>query len=337
MNSYFLIVGDMHVRRDNLEESQRLIDWIIGHINALVESQGGLRRLLNVIFLGDQFNDFGIARVEVANFWHKNIVALNDSRASRIIFLTGNHDMNGTYDSSIMTCYELHAEKVQIIDSPVINERFSFLPYIKDQEKFEEICKGLKGTVFCHQEINGCQFENGMYAPGGAKLENLPPDLQIISGHIHMQQSFGNVWYPGAPRQITRSDAGSAKSIFVFDPVNNSVSPIMTPPEVSEPYIKVIIKEGEEVMIPKGNKVLVDIHGSQIFIKKVLKDLPDNAIVRTHPNVEQKAISIKESEGIPFAFKRYSESYFISKNCTPDTQDSILKLIYQKCPILKGN
>ncbi|RLF66584.1 MAG: hypothetical protein DRN30_01875, partial [Thermoplasmata archaeon] len=228
----FLWVGDPHVKKGNLEESKRLIQWA---------DKKARDANVPIIFAGDQYNDFGIARVEAVNFW----VEMFGSMKSPIIALVGNHDANSDMSENFM---DIHAKQVLVINKPTSIElsgrTIGLLPFYRKNEEFLSQLNAFpisKGTVvMCHQEFNGCQYENGFYAPGGFDPDDIPDHItKVISGHIHKEQQFSKVWYPGTARHLTRSDIGEEKGIFLVDLENNSHEKLLTPPEVSEPFIEV--------------------------------------------------------------------------------------------------
>src|SRR5271168_2506390 len=89
----FLYVGDMHVQKQNRQESVRLIQWI-----------GQLSKKLGmpIVFGGDQYDDHGIAHVEIIEFWVQSFEFLSEHP---IVALVGNHDKNHEGDASAMTSH----------------------------------------------------------------------------------------------------------------------------------------------------------------------------------------------------------------------------------------
>lgn len=181
----FLFVGDTHVKKDNIEESKRLIEWI-NHISV---SNGNIP----IVFAGDQYNDFGVARVEVADFW---VWAFSQFR-QEVIALVGNHDANPDMSMNFMS---IHRSAALIIDKPtrLNSSEILLMPFIRDNSQFEaEVSLTKSKYVICHQEFDGALYENGFYAPHGIKIDTLSPAIElVISGHIHKEQKFGKVWYP---------------------------------------------------------------------------------------------------------------------------------------------
>jgi DNA repair exonuclease SbcCD nuclease subunit len=328
----YLFVGDPHVAKSNLEESQRLIDWIVSYTPADAR----------VVIAGDLYHDFGVVRVECEEFWHRNL-----PRLSRPIVLTGNHDMNSDGSSSALT---VHMEQCDVIRAPTGIDGIGYMPFIRDNAKFIEAALALYQEdvrlIFCHAEFDQSQYENGFYAPHGIDASQLPADLKFISGHIHKQQDVANVWYPGTPRHLTRSDAGEHKGIWLIDTADRQglytrlYAP--TPPTVCEPFVCITVTPETAGTLDKlkpSARLYVDLHGPKDFITKSLKKLPEGARTRTFDTSANTATAqtVKESDGVPIAFAKYLERYAVENSVNPATMEQIKARVYEQCPALKGS
>lgn len=323
----YLLIGDPHVKKSDRAEFARIILWtknLCTEHNALP------------IFLGDQYNDFGIAKVEVMSFWDASFRMYN----FKPFALVGNHDMNGDASNWGMV---VHRDVVNVIDKSgaFINEAQGIygIGFTRDNRAFIEKVQSVAGrvrTVICHAEFESSQYDNGFYAPNGIPLKDLPTGIQYISGHIHKQQEFGSIWYPGTSRHLTRSDIGEVKGVWLWDGKTNQRQFFATPPEVAEPYRQIDVVEGQPIPeITDSERNYVDIKGSEDFIQKVCKKLPESVKVRTFPDQKNSMIDIKESEGIPTAFRKYARHYVTEKVLTVDMTQKVLNEIFSKCPSLK--
>lgn len=325
-----LWVGDPHVQKSNLDESRRLFEWVVAQHK---------QHAAHVILAGDLYNDFSLMRVEVAEFWHEFLTKLG---AAYVI--TGNHDMTPDGAGSALT---VHSGQCRLIDKPVgpflIGGNMGpvgFVPFMRDNEKFLAACQDLYlagcRTIFCHADINGAQYENGFYSPSGVDISGLPQDLKLISGHIHKQQEFGNVWFPGTPRHLTRSDVGETKGIWLLDGDKRTFIP--TPEDVCVPFREYVITPETEHLtaeLPHSDRVYVDVRGPRDFVSKTLKRIPETNRVRTFPQDEAKPAEIRESDGIPMAFLKFAAKWASSKGMTPEAAQVVLARVYEKCPSLK--
>lgn len=71
--------------------------------------------------------------------------------------------------------------------------------------------------VFCHTDIRGFTFNKNQKVEDGNGVDAFTNFQKVYSGHIHWAQSFKNVRMLGSPYQLTRSDNGNTKSIWMLD------------------------------------------------------------------------------------------------------------------------
>jgi DNA repair exonuclease SbcCD nuclease subunit len=327
-----LAIGDMHVKKDNLEESARLTDWIY---SLAKEKDPDF-----IVFLGDQYDTMGIVRVEVIDFWTR---AYNKLSEYPVISLIGNHDLNSEATASSMVSH--HKATTVVKNTLMYSGNIGFMSFIRDNSQFEKAAMDLynKGArlIFCHAEFNGAQFESGAYAPHGIDANLFPKDLKFVSGHFHKKQAFGNIQYLGTPRHLTRSDINEIKGVHIIDTNTLNMEFIATPQSVCQPFTFISINSEEDLKniptdISDFNKVYIDIKGTDELIKKAKKIVPIGAKIRVFEDQELiKTLEIKESEGIPTAFLKYSEKFFNTNSASKDTQEDVMNLVYKLCPSLK--
>jgi hypothetical protein len=340
--SYDLIlpVGDLHIHKDEVDEGKRFIKWLVEGVKILQKNAG--KKVL-IVFMGDQHNDFAVMRVEVSEFWSWAYDYIKQELGHESVSLTGNHDMNQDETASAMTS---HSSRTEVISrQPVfLNKSTAAVGFMRKEDLFytkvmEAYTSGAR-TIYCHAEFEGSQYENGFYAPHGFNLARYPADLKFVSGHIHLKQEFGAVFYVGSPRQLTRSDLGEVKGIHVIDYSQAGARTfIETPPDVCVPFREIVIEEnGPEVdltSIPANGRVYIHIKGSKEFARKIAKSIPDGPRIRSSYTDEVKSFNVKESEGIPSTFNRFAEDYFKTNNVPDHMKTAVLKKIYDACPSLK--
>lgn len=330
--SRYLWVGDPHVQKSNLDESRRLFAWV-------KDQAAGLKA--QVIIAGDLYNDFSLMRVEVAEFWHETLAMLSDPLYGVPIVIEGNHDQTPDGTQSALT---VHEDLCDLMRNPMSYGDIGFMPFIRDNEKFIQEALSLYGrgvrTIYCHAEFQGSQYENGFYAPHGIDLSRFPTDLKFISGHIHKRQEFGNVWYPGTPRHLTRSDVGESKGIWLIDGQERRFVP--TPEDVCVPFREILLTPESLSAYPNigkaspsNERLYVDVRGPKDFVAKTLKILPGDAKVRTFVDAEQRTGGISESDGIPTAFIKYMSRFAAEKSMQPEVAKAVLSRIYDRCPSLR--
>ncbi len=270
-----LYVGDPHVTVPNLDESDRLMDFLVDTI--LVQKPD------MVVLLGDLMHNFAIVRTEVLDFWKEWLDTL--SEAQKLVVLVGNHDLansgNDKYKSNSLSVFQLMRKKnLSIVEHAQVHGPIGFVPYMHDQEQFLEIANGLKAhgakILVIHQDINGSQYENGFYAPNGIDPEKLDYPL-VIGGHIHKRQRFGKVILPGTARWMISSDANEPKGLWLVN--HDDETGLITSEEfidtssVCQPIISLTFLEGEATpVIPENARVTLELIGSSSWIaqQKVL-------------------------------------------------------------------
>ena len=322
----FLAIGDTHITKSNLAESERLMDWILE-----TEKQ---YKPDYTIFLGDQYDDFGIVHTEVLDFWKTQFTKFNSNTT---IGLIGNHDEDSRGQTSAMA---VHDHQIKVVGkTPLIIKNSAFVGFIRDNDKFIEMANDLPENIthcFCHAEFDGAQFEGGFFTTHGIDLTKLPKRITFVSGHIHRYMEYGNVFYGGTPRWGIRSDANTPKGIWLIDTETNIKTKIETPAKVATPYIqiKVTPNVGLEFLkeIKLTDRVFLDFVGPQDWIKESLKELSkiDKAglvKLRTIPDRENVTHSIKESEGVDVAFNNYLGEVLAQEKLKKEVNDTVLKEI----------
>lgn len=333
-----LLVGDLHVKKDNIEVSTKFIPWV---------RDLALEHEATVLFEGDQYNDFGVARVEVMAFWNWAY-----SQVLGSISLVGNHDLNPDGTATAMISHK-HQTRV-IWDEPEIidaKNRVDGLGFIRDFEKFkakvmQAYDRGAR-TIICHAEFVGAQYENGFYSPHGIDVDLFPEDLVFISGHIHNKQKLVSkktgktrVIYTGSPRMLTRSDIGAIKTVTLYDTEARQFQDIEVPETIC-PRFQEITVTPENVSILEGLAdsplIYVDLKGPKDFVQKMAKKVPDSVKLRSLPDPEERRTSsVKESDGVQVAFAKYLSAYAAREKLTPEFTEKLAGMIYQKVPGLRN-
>lgn len=309
--STWVVVGDMHVVVDELEDAERCVDYA----TKVALDQGAE----GIIYLGDLHHNHALVNVHIVAFWRRKF---REQRAHgfRVIALTGNHDMpgDGTPGAHALLAYE---DIIEVVSQPSAcgMEGVMFMPYMSK----DDFLAWMKGkycnlssihTIFCHQDFDGAQYENGFYSPNGVSPSEVP--FQVISGHIHSPQRFSNVWYVGAPRWRTLSDANIERAIWTVEIEKEGVVPLKAwPTSKACKVIRSITLTPEYPDVPiidLKDEYRIHIEGPRDFVEEqAAKDFGAGVgtIQISTLITDDKAIQVKESEGIAIAFKKYVEAY----------------------------
>lgn len=328
-----LAVGDLHAVPDELEDCAAVIN--------LIRTICRQQNITEVWWTGDQHHTHSVLRVEVLH-WFK--VAFRALKAEGInsVCLVGNHDQASPGSvAHAMMAYQFDPG-VCIIDKPTLRHGVLMVPYMHTEAEFVEAVKSFTKrtdpepsgawdrpeqvsfppTLFCHQTFDGSTYENGFLASDGFD-PNLVPQELIISGHIHTGQEFGKVWYLGAPRWRTLSDANVERSIWMLEFTNGRLTkrtPFGTG-SVCRQIRHAVDSPNKPVALPleAGPQWRIDIKGPAEWCqsrKLVMKAA--GARVRTFPEQVSTQLVARESEGIEQAFQNflghYAPKYGTDKN-----------------------
>lgn len=262
-----LRVGDPHVQVSNLEDSTKLFKFIYDTARKF--------KVDRIELLGDLYHNHSVKRVEVENFWDRILLTLSDE--FQTVVLLGNHDMVNQKDRFSENALSVHArisnENLVIVGEPTILGKIGYIGYIHDNKEFVETANKVNTKVLvCHFTCDGSKYDNGFYAPDGVDA-NLLNHEQIISGHIHMEGTYGKVWYPGTAKWDTASDANQAKGIWLCTHDDNTglmtEKTFISTYGVVTPIVALTWLEGTEApAIEVGTRASVECIGSASFIAK---------------------------------------------------------------------
>ena len=314
-------VGDMHVTPNNLKESDSLMKFVLSNALDLKTDR--------IEFLGDLFHTHAMVRLEVLDFWDKWLNELSDySGKFDMIVLTGNHDIGGDYTNNYSALQVFNdIEFVNIVSAPVAVGVVGYMPYIHDNAKFVEEANrlaehGVKVLV-SHTTYQGSKYDNGMYAPDGVDPDLLDPRLtHLISGHVHAEQSFGRVWYPGTARWLSKSCANRRKGIWIVehDDATGAIlsKEFISTENVCQKIVSVKWNEGEDKPeIPENAKVDIELIGSSEWVLAQKKELKGTVSVSSKITDVKKSASRKAGKSL---FEFLSSHYQVS----PEKREKLL-------------
>ena len=294
-----LLVGDMHCQISNLDESYKLIRFICQEACAY--------NVDTIIFLGDQFHNHSVLRLEVISFWRAWALPQLVASTKKVVFMVGNHDICGDKQKErTMSANDIFegVENVIVTSKPMKINGVSFIPFTSDKEQFVREAIELNGgeigkTLICHQTFNGAQYENGFYAPEGLDQLLLPYE-SIVSGHVHLSSQIGKVKYIGSPRWMSMNDANSKKHIAIADFSDGRLlrTEYISTEHVCTPIISLTVKEGDklpEINVNARNHI--ELIGSTAWITKTKKKLPDSVHIKVSPT-DRVITKIERKKGL---------------------------------------
>lgn len=201
-----LISGDPHLQMSRFASAKTFLAWVDQVID---EHKPDM-----FINLGDTFHDHAILRSEILSEFGNHVKRV--CKRIPYFYILGNHDLFTPRDSTYhaLQVFKDVYPNFTVIDSITHREDLgmTFVPFQPDHRTFPTetlpIC-------VAHQTFAGCDF--GGYRPDdGVDPDKVSAEL-IISGHIHLKQAFGKVFYPGSPYSQSMKDIGQVKGLSLLD------------------------------------------------------------------------------------------------------------------------
>lgn len=310
-----LRVGDPHARPNNLVEMAKLMDFVLETARA--------KRVDQIEFLGDLFHTHAVLRLEVQEFWTKYLRLI--SHVIPTVVLVGNHDLSGNYNStfSALSIFNLleGSSWLNIVEEPKTDGIFGYLPYIHDHKTFIDSANKLADqgakVLVCHQTIQGSRYESGFYAADGVPTGDWSKRfVHIVSGHIHSEQSFENVIYPGTARWDGAVDANVRKGIWIYD--HDDLTGLITDSvfiptnHICSPLRSIVWNEGENEPVPwaDNERVTLELVGSSAWVNKQKISFKGKASFKTKITDSKKVENRKAGRNL----EDFIQNVFISSN-----------------------
>lgn len=302
----FLWVGDPHAEPHDLGDCRALADYVI---KIAVENDAV------VVLAGDLYDTHAIIHADVQLFWWEFFEELR-LRGITVIVLKGNHDQPGTEGSKATSLLAHYFHANCVLYGPKVVGKLLFCPYAsaEDLVRWSEQHQDCK-VLFCHQTFDGSVYDNGFFAGDGVD-PNLIKQKLVISGHIHMPQAFGKVWYPGAPRWRTLNDANFDRALWLLEFSDDGDLLSKTAFDTGSVCRRIIAEEDtiakpidlEEAPAAK-DEWHVTIKGPAAFVEERLPLFQGRARVRTVRTDAKATVRVRESEGIAVAFDKFVDSF----------------------------
>jgi DNA repair exonuclease SbcCD nuclease subunit len=176
-----------------------------------------------LVHCGDVFDSRQSINLYVMN---KGIEIFEDlAEILPIYMIIGNHDifMKSSNEINSLRIFK-NNPRIHVFEEP---EKVRFgtrtalmMPWRDGHEAESEVLNNPENyadLVFCHTDIRGFTFNKTQRVEEGNDVDTFKNFQKVYSGHIHWAQSFKNVRMLGSPYQITRSDNGNTKSVWLLD------------------------------------------------------------------------------------------------------------------------
>lgn len=324
-----LWVGDVHATVRELADCEALLDR--------VERVAREQDVDRVFFAGDLYDNFSLVNTLVMEFWKRRLARLNEF--CLVELLKGNHDMSNDSSSASHALMAHEDSGVTVIAEPMhdAQTKILYMPFIRNPVEFASICNLYTPEntklLLCHQDFSGARYENGFYSKEGVDPSTIP-SFKVISGHIHASFEFGNVWYPGAPRWRTLSDAAMQdRFIYVFDIQDGEIvsTKEFRTGGVCRRIVELSLTPGcpndlENLNYSDKVDYRVSITGPEEFVRSteiaVAAKLPSARIASV---VYDETVKLKESDGIAASFKKWFDAFNPPYGTPKDVLNAMVK------------
>lgn len=215
MSVHLLLVGDIHIRMDNFDE----VDLLLDQVCSFLQDQRRKGFPTELVLLGDLLHTFEKIFTGCLNKACDFIRRC--STITKTYVLVGNHDYINQHQFQTEQHWMnplKYWDNVVIVDHAIyVSSRTGpdqvigilLCPYVPVGRLIEALKTATDDwehvdLILCHQEIKNCKMGTFLSESGDEWKDSYP---QLISGHIHETQQIGkNVYYPGAPLQHGASD-----------------------------------------------------------------------------------------------------------------------------------
>jgi hypothetical protein len=216
---------------------------------------------------------------------------------------------------------------LSIVEVPTKWGVIGYLPYYHRKEEFIKAANVLADqgakVLVCHQTLQGSRYESGFYATDGIPTTGWADRfVHVISGHIHAEQEFENIIYPGTARWDTASDANQRKGIWLYehDDATGEItnSEFISTEHVCSPLRSITWKEGEAApsVWADNDRVTLELIGSSEWVTQQKLAFKGKASFKTKITDSHKLESRKPGRN----FEDFINNVFVSSN-----KESLLK------------
>lgn len=206
---------DIHYGKKTNDEAycikcDKFVDWFI--------EEGKAAGADTCIFLGDWHDSRVSLNIRTLHYSLNAMEKLSNAFENFYV-ITGNHDIyHRTRREYNSVEYGRNINNMHIINEPTVIDEVALVPWMVGDE--HKKVKKLKAKyMFGHFELPNFLMNANvrMGDTGGVKAEDLGKPDYVFSGHFHMRQNQGNVWYIGNafPQDYTDTDSDERGMMFL--------------------------------------------------------------------------------------------------------------------------
>ena len=207
-----------------------------------------------VVFCGDFFHQHGKMDASVMNVAWRGMWNIAEQSGAPIDVIVGNHDMS---DKSMVN-HSLHWMKafnfstgsnhversfLSVIDSPLHEAPFSYLPYTEDKAVIEKFFEdAIDHVCFMHQGVAKVPMGSGFLIDEILTPDMIPDHVKhVFTGHYHQHNRVSDkLTIVGSTMQHTWNDKGDARGYLWYDTETGDIELV----DVGAPRFTVLDMDG---------------------------------------------------------------------------------------------
>lgn len=213
------IIGDLHFGMRPTDE--RFIEYQIHEWKKFIAYclDTGIKEL---VILGDFFDNRNYISVKMLDMVLNQVVKMD----MKLYLLVGNHDTLFKNTSRVNTPRLLFEKygNIEVVDTVkeiyIDDTKCLFVPWI-NKENYSKTIAAVKKTqadyCFGHLELNEFEMTSGIKCTDGLSAKLFKKFKKVMTGHFHLVQKKGNIYYLGSFYQTTWADCGDQKFIYTVD------------------------------------------------------------------------------------------------------------------------
>lgn len=340
---WFITDTHLGVRNNSSEWVDIIDDYFKNFFFPLVEKNYQPGDVL--IGLGDFFDSRQSVNLRVLNLGVDIVEKFSKIFVDGIWLLVGNHDIFGKNTNDINSLKSIKwIPGVSICQEPssikLGDKTFFMMPWRKDSTE-EELCLDSAEShdyLCCHCDIRGLKFNRFVNVEHGSDPSKFKKFSRVFSGHIHYGQTVGNINMLGSPYEITRSDSGNKKGIYLLELQSDSLYFFENnlSPKFKRFYFEEILEKTIEEVNEEFNNNFIDVMiDPKLALKAPLNILTDSIQkprrIQFHPHDPNQAISLtaklKNNQSNNFDVMDFISEYVGEMEMPNDEKEKILKTI----------
>lgn len=227
----FAILGDLHWGHGN--NSAWLLQYQLEYLEKDFFPTLQREGINTVVFMGDFFDSRRSVNIATFSEVKRRFIDRIIQENIQMICIVGNHDLYYS-DTSLLNSYSflLDCPNFKIVTKPEVirigDTPLAFCPWISNEEEKQELLRFIATKpsryMFGHFEIRDFLVVPGVEFDAGLESETFKDFELVLSGHFHLRQMKGNIFYVGTPWELTWSDFGSPKGFYIVDTINIKAS-----------------------------------------------------------------------------------------------------------------